>query len=353
MNILLLLLIVFLLIVVVSFFCINILISTPPYRGPKSDHFDGQEFQNLGHANEGKFWDLIRWVTNRKQGFWEKWIEIEQQIPPVPKADDVIVTFINHSTYLIQTNGFCIITDPVWSERVSPFSFAGPKRNKLPGVAINDIPKIDFILLSHNHYDHLDLNTLKYFYNRDKSKILCPLGNAKFLMSQGILSAQEMDWWDQYKYGEELTIDCVPSQHFSGRSMFDRNQTLWAGYVLQTSTFGKIYFAGDTGYGVHFSQIADKYDSFELGLIPVGAYKPEWFMSPVHISPKEAVVVHDQLKIDTTLAMHFGTFALADDGEEESKLELLSLLKKKPRDIRIPENGQSFRFKKNPSDTSK
>jgi L-ascorbate metabolism protein UlaG (beta-lactamase superfamily) len=259
-------------------------------------------------------------------------------------TNHIKVTYINHSTVLIQVDSLNIITDPVWATRASPVSFAGPQRKKMPGVKLEDLPPIDIILISHNHYDHLDLETLKQIVANHKPKIIAPLGVGQFLKENGMPVFKDMDWWQNTTINKKVAIHCLPAQHFSGRGFADRDATLWCSYMIET-TRGNIYFAGDTGYGLFFREISLKFPNINLALIPIGAYKPEWFMSPIHISPDEAVRVHIDLKAKQSMGIHFGTFPLGDDGENDPPLDLKAALKKYQIDsnaFKIPANGDTI-----------
>ena len=231
---------------------------------------------------------------------------------------------VNHSTVLIQTLGRNILTDPIWSQRASPVSFAGPKRFRQPGIAFDQLPRLDTILISHNHYDHLDIPTLKRIWARDRPSIYCPLGVAGLLRAIGFQEVVELDWWQDHGR-PEMRIHCVPAQHFSSRTPFDRNRALWCGWVLEAAA-GNVYIAGDTGFGSHFEAIRGRLAPIRLALLPIGAFKPEWFMGPVHMGPDEAVEAHKILEAKASVAIHYGTFALADDGQEEAVERLRSIL---------------------------
>lgn len=304
---------IILILIVCSPIVVGILLSAPTYKGPVSDHFNGKKFINKGGYEAKGFGDLLKWVRERKPGKWVYRRDVKIGPPPLPRYDGgVRITFVNHSTFLIQVDGVNIITDPVWSERVSPFTFAGPKRMRPPGIKFEDLPKIDLVLLSHNHYDHLDIATLKKIHDKFNPKYIIPLGVGGYLKSKGIDAFQELDWWQTTSFGTGFTIECVPAQHFSGRGTFDRDMTLWCGYCVH-GNHGNIYFAGDTGYNPDtFKEIGARTKP-TLALIPIGAFKPEWFMSPIHCSPDEAVQIHKDLGSPTSIASHFGTFPLADD----------------------------------------
>lgn len=313
------------LIVVISGVLIGYLISAPRYEGPVSDHFDGNEFFTPGAPSPKGFREVIGWQLNHERT--QPWGAFHNEQPgPVPPArvpdgpaggPAVRVTFVNHSTVLLQFDGLNVLTDPIYEKRVSPFQFAGPARNSPPGIRFDDLPKIDVLLLSHNHWDHLEIGTVVKLCARDGPRVYCPLGVKAFLEQHGCHNVTEMDWRQSAVYDSGTTIHCVPAQHFSGRGMFDRNGTLWAGYVIENKAVGKLYFAGDSGYGPHFRAIGERFGPLQLALIPIGAYKPNWFMSPVHCNPAEAVRIHGDVRSEQSVAIHFGTFPLADDGETE------------------------------------
>jgi L-ascorbate metabolism protein UlaG (beta-lactamase superfamily) len=223
---------------------------------------------------------------------------------------------VNHSTFLIQMDGVNILTDPIWSDRASPVSFSGPRRFHPPGITFDDLPRIDLVLVTHNHYDHLDIPTLKKIALRDNPAVVTTLGNRALLRTQGFTQVAELDWWQQMPVSDAVRITCVPAQHFSGRGLFDSYETLWAGFVLESAA-GAVFFAGDTGLGPHFKQIAERFKKIRLALLPIGAFKPEWFMSFGHLSPAAAVQAHFILNAQTSVAMHFGTFPLADDNQDD------------------------------------
>lgn len=235
------------------------------------------------------------------------------------------VTFVNHATVLLQMDGVNILTDPIWSERCSPVSFAGPKRVVPPGLRFEQLPTIDVVLLSHNHYDHLDVSTLRRLADEHRPRILVPLGNRRVLDRAGVRGAEELDWWQSVEVRDGVRVAAVPAQHFSGRGMFDRDRALWAGFVV-SGPAGSAYFAGDTGFGAHFEEIRDRFGPPRLALLPIGAYRPEWFMSRVHTSPDEALRAHRILGAGTSVGIHFGTFRLADDGQDEAPARVEALL---------------------------
>ena len=232
------------------------------------------------------------------------------------------ITLVNHSTVLLQQRGSNILTDPIWSERVSPLSWIGPRRRRKPGVRIEDLPHIDAVLISHNHYDHLDLATLRQLAARGGSTFIVPTGVSRLLRSENIGPAHELDWGQSLSL-PGFTIHCVPALHFSSRGIYDRNMTLWCGYVIEYPE-RLVYFAGDTAFGQHFAQIREKFGSPRLALLPIGACEPHWFMSPVHMTPEDAVRAHEILGAKTSIAIHHGTFQLADDGLDTPREQLIA-----------------------------
>lgn len=291
------------------------------YRGPVSDHFDGEEFRNQGATPSHGFLDLLRWRWTRQPGEWRAHRNVARGPKPPPHSNSLRATFVNHATVLVQTHELNILTDPIWSDRASPVSWAGPERVRPPGIRFEDLPRIDVVLISHNHYDHMDLPTLKRLYERDRPRFIVGLGNASLLESAGIEGVEEMDWWQSLQLGSHTQLTGVPAQHFSMRWIGDRNQRLWLGYVID-SPDGKVYFAGDTGMGPHFKQIYQRFGPMRLSLLPIGAYRPRWFMSSVHLDPHQAVEAHRELHSQVSIGIHFGTFQLADDGEDEPVQEL-------------------------------
>jgi len=312
-------------------------VSAPTWRGDRGPHFDGERFvtpdapPRVGGFDLGGFSAFFRWQRERTPGAWPPYRdEPFGPRPPyeVPKGA-MRVTFINHATTLIQLDGVNVLTDPIYSERASPVDFAGPSRVRPPGIRFEDLPRIDAVVLSHNHYDHMDAATLKRIgATWPKVRVFAGLGNKAFLESLGLVDVIELDWWDVREL-EGITVRSVPNQHFSNRGLFDADGTLWSAWVLEGSN-GRAYFGGDTGYGPHFAQVAERLGPMRLAVLPIGAFKPEWFMHPIHMSPKEAVQAAKDLKAALAVPMHFGTFPLADDGETEPVEVLEAALKENP-----------------------
>ena len=315
-----------LLFLVLVFNVVGFVLSAPGYKGEISDHFNGKVFVNPGSVKAKGLGDVIKWSTNRKRQPWEEITDVKKWPKPVSRFDEGIrITFVNHSTFLIQVAGINILTDPIWSQRTSPVQFAGPKRMRPPGISFEDLPRIDYVIISHNHYDHLDVGTMKMLIKGHDPHVITPLGVGKFVKNLGSDRVKDLDWWQASDLNQEVKITSVPAQHFSGRGTRDRDATLWCGYVI-SSGIGSIYFAGDSGYGSFFKEIGRKFENIKVSLIPIGAYLPRWFMSPIHISPAEAIKVHNDVNSELSIAMHFGTFPLADDGQFQPVEDLKSTL---------------------------
>jgi len=302
-------------------------------------HFDGTRFYYPGAPPSRGFLDALRWkLTGRPEPSPRFVSDVEQSIPPRRVQNgELRATLVNHSTVLLQQSDSNILTDPIWSERCSPLSWIGPRRRRMPGVRREDLPRIDIVLISHNHYDHLDLPTLRWLAQDGHSTFIVPTGVSRLLRAEKIGPVHEMDWGESRTFGE-TTIYCVPAKHFSARGIFDRDKTLWCGYVIRSQN-GIVYFAGDTALGNHFSQIREWFGSPRLSLLPIGAYEPRWFMSPVHMAPEEAVRAHEILGSRASIAIHHGTFQLADEGLDTAKRRLLA--SSPPDSFMILGNGQS------------
>lgn len=277
----------------------------------KMTHFDGQRFFNPTGANGQPFSAVPRLLLTKKSR-WPANVPVEPQRPPRPRdARDIVVTFVGHSTFLLQSEDGNILTDPVYAERASPVTFAGPRRVRKPGVRFGDLPDIDVVLLSHNHYDHCDLRMLRKLDARFRSLVVTPLGNARLLKSAGVGRTEELDWW-QDASAAPFSITMTPAQHFSARGPFDRNRALWGSFVL-TLAGQRVFFGGDSGYGPHFREIRDRVGPIDLAFLPIGAYEPRWFMKDIHMNPDEAVQAHLDLGARQSIGMHFGTFQLTPE----------------------------------------
>jgi L-ascorbate metabolism protein UlaG (beta-lactamase superfamily) len=280
---------------------------------PLSDHCDGERFFNPhGHADRSAA-EVVRWMRTRRPTPWPARAPLVRHDPPPGRVDPghVALTFIGHSTFLIRTARAAILTDPVFTSRAGPFGTFGPRRVRPPAIGAERLPRIDLVLLSHNHYDHLQPSSLSLF--RPRAVFAVPLGLGSFASgSRGIL---ELDWWESAS-ADAIEITCVPAQHFSARTPWDRNRTLWCGFVVRVEGM-TLYFAGDSGYSPQFAEIGARFPSIDVSLLPIGAYEPRWFMRPAHVNPEEAVRAHLDLKSRLSIAAHFGTFPLTDEGIDE------------------------------------
>lgn len=286
---------------------------------PVSDHCDGARFFNPpGRLQARGFSQLPRWWWQRLvQGQGAPW---PRTVPPPLKpvwpdpvpAGRIAVTFIGHSTFLLQLPGLNILTDPIFAPRAGPLGWLGPKRIRPAALRLGELPRIDVVLVSHNHYDHLDLAALRRLAREHRPRIVTTLGNKAWLEARGVGRVTELDWWQSHQPGPGPEIICLPAQHFAARSPWDKGRTLWGGFMLRTSA-GLVCFAGDTGWAPHFAEIKTRLGPPALALLPIGAYEPRWFMEAVHMNPDEAVRAHLALGARQSLGMHFGTFQLTDE----------------------------------------
>jgi L-ascorbate metabolism protein UlaG (beta-lactamase superfamily) len=277
-----------------------------------TDHFDGTRFFNPHAPHPRPVAEFRRWRRTRQKEPWPQRVEDPILPPPSWAAPDrIAATFIGHSTFLLQIGGVCVLTDPIWSERCSPVSFAGPRRARRPGQSLDALPGVDIVLVTHNHYDHMDLPTLRRIRKRWTPRVVTGLRNARHLAKANIRSAVELDWWHSVTLAE-TRVTYVPAQHFSSRGLHDRDRCLWGGFVIESGG-AVVYFAGDSGYCPHFAEIGRRFPRIDLALLPIGAYEPRWFMRRNHVDPAEAVRAHLDLGARRSLGMHFGTFQLTDE----------------------------------------
>jgi L-ascorbate metabolism protein UlaG (beta-lactamase superfamily) len=294
---------------------------------PISAHFDGERFNNDPPTTSHLYRDFLKWYTHRDMGQWHLPCA-PLGPPPADRVDDLRVTVVGHSTVLIQMNGLNILTDPIWSKRAGPNGSVGVKRACAPAIRFDDLPPIDLVLISHNHYDHLDMPTIRKLVAAHHPRFIVGAGVGP-LVSGDSQTVSELDWWERVEIPTNRTVRAaakdfqgslqvyfVPAQHWSNRYLADARQSLWGGFVIEGAA-GVVYFAGDTAMGPHFGAIASRFGPPRLAIIPVGAFKPRWFMHTMHIGPDEALAVHTMLNARTSLAIHYGTFPLGDDGQEE------------------------------------
>lgn len=290
------------------------------YQGPVSDHFDGKKFHNKVDSEELSFFELIKLQTHL-DGYWDEVTEpvrhFEFRQPP---QKNIKYTKVGHSTVLIQTGDLNILTDPIWSGRSGPASWSGPLRVRPPAIAMDNLPPIDVVLISHNHYDHMDLPTLLDLEQRFHPLILVGLGNQKFLNQKGLSRVVELDWWEKITV-KGTEINFVPAQHLSGRGYYDKYKTLWGGFVVSSSA-GPIYFAGDTGSGYFFKEIRRRFGAPSLSFLPIGGYEPLWYLHRVSSNPEAAVLAHLQLGSKMSEGIHYETFRISHEDFNEPIEEL-------------------------------
>jgi L-ascorbate metabolism protein UlaG (beta-lactamase superfamily) len=249
---------------------------------------------------------------------------------------------------LIQLEGLNILTDPVFSDYVGPLSLVGCARHQKAGLCLKDLPKIDLVLISHNHYDHLDLPSLQQVLERDNPLFIVPLKNGPLLKELGAQKIIELDWWESCSVNQKQQVILTPAQHWSGRGLFDACKSLWGGFIIISDEI-KVFFAGDTGYAAHFKEIFNHFGAMDVSLLPIGCYKPRWFMHEQHMDPDEAITAHQDLHSSLAIGIHFGTFKLADDGVYQPVHELNQALKKRAilsSEFIAPLNGQTISYRK-------
>jgi L-ascorbate metabolism protein UlaG (beta-lactamase superfamily) len=288
------------------------------YDGPVSTRFNGDRFFDPQYSAPPKgLTQLLRWHRERNRAEWPEWAPSAYADKPPKRVDGLAwrISYVGHASVLIQTAGLNILLDPMWSERASPVSFAGPKRVNNPGIAFDDLPPIDAVLVSHNHYDHLDGTTLTALATPHRPRIVTPLGNDRIMQSyDAALRAQAHDWDERVVLSRDVTVTLAPMRHWSARGLFDRNKALWAAFVIETPA-GRIYHIGDSGYGDggHFRAARERYGPFRLAILPFGAYEPRWFMRDQHMNPEESVKAFLDCGAEYALGHHFGTFQLTDE----------------------------------------
>jgi len=301
------------------------------YFDPNKSHHTKVGFVNPYMKSTGKksLIDLYKMFSEPRPKVNDKYVELENidigYIKKLIVQKKNFFIWIGHSTLLLNIGGKLILTDPIFSQRCSPAQFMGPKRYTQPALSISNLPPIDIIFISHNHYDHLDYNSVIELGNQPLW--IVPLGIKKWFIKNGINNVREYDWWEE-DYIDGYKIVCLPSQHWSKRSLFDSMETLWASWLIEIDGF-KFWFAGDTGYNnVQFNQIGEKYGPINFSAIPIGAYEPRWFMKNAHINPHEAVLIHNEVRSEISFGIHWGTFILTTESIDEPPL-LLDKAKKK------------------------
>jgi L-ascorbate metabolism protein UlaG (beta-lactamase superfamily) len=319
----------------------------PGYDGPPSDHFDGRCFFNPDATAGRSFKDLLRWQRTADRKPWPRQVDnrLRPALPATLEQGRIALTFINHITFLIQFPGLNVLTDPVYAQRASPFRHVGPKRVRSPGVAFDDLPPIHVVLISHNHYDHLDVETLLRLDAAHRPHFISGLGNRAFLKGFGLRRVDELDWWQSVSAGG-AAVAMTPAQHWSTRGPGNRNRTLWGGFVV-CSDERQVYFAGDTGYWKHFAEVRTRLGRVDLALLPIGSYAPRWFMRDQHMNPDDAVRAHVDLQAKISVATHFGCFRLTDESIDDPVIELAYARERheiRPQAFQVLETGETRIF---------
>jgi len=298
-------------------------------RFPVSDHCDGRRFFIPNYPSRG-FRDVLRWKFTSQAAPWPRWVDLPPAPPLPPRpSGGLVATYVNHATFLIQAPKVSILTDPIYSERPSPVPWLGPRRVHEPGVVFEKLPSIDVVLLSHDHYDHCDLPTLRRLAGRDAPLAITPLGNGRLLRSAGFTRVVELDWWQAHKLAEDCAVTLTPAWHWSNRLTLPRNGRLWGGFHVRMGGTAA-YFTGDTGFDdSNFKRVRERLGAPDLAMIPIGAYEPRWFMAPAHCNPEEAVQIHLDLGARQSVAMHWGTFQLTDESREAPVEALAAALAEK------------------------
>lgn len=316
------------------------------YDGPVSDHFDGVRFFDRHGSPPKSLPDLARWWFTSRESKWPDWVPSPYSDRPPPQVHNPAcrISYVGHASFLIQTAELNILIDPVWSQRASPFSFYGPKRVNDPGIAFEDLPPIDIVLVSHAHYDHLDVATLSRLAAKHRPRILTALGNDTIMRNEAGLVAEAFDWGDRVALNAKVAVTFVPTRHWSARSLTDRNLSLWAGFVIETP--GRtIFHVPDSGYGdgYHFRTARERYGPFRLAILPIGAYEPRWFMRDQHMNPEESVRAFQDSGAEFALGHHYGTFQLTEEPIDAPEIALASALAQAeigPERFRLLKPGQ-------------
>jgi L-ascorbate metabolism protein UlaG (beta-lactamase superfamily) len=288
-------------------------LNAPSSHHPKSDHCNGSIFFNPGLKTTkswGQVWKMLR--ERKGKNPWPNFVENKAtpELAGQLKTDEVSITYVNHASHLIQLHNMNILTDPVFSKRAGPMSLLGPKRVRKPGIELDELPTIDVVLISHNHYDHMDLPALKKLQQMFQPLFIVPLGNRKYLKGKIFPKVIELDWWQTHALTKMHAITLVPAQHWSMRTFKDTNTALWGGFWIQCDTL-KIYFCGDSGYGSHFKLIQERLGAPDISILPIGSYEPRWFMKEHHMNPEEAILASIDLQSSLSLATHHQTFRLS------------------------------------------
>ncbi len=314
--------------------------TNPYYNGPQTDHFDGLRFFNPGLPPSDKsISDVLRWKLSSKSTPWPDLVPARIAPTPPTRSETLRITHIGHASTLLQIAGHNLLLDPVFSERASPFSFSGPKRHNPPGLPFDQLPPIHTVLLTHNHYDHLDLPTLRRLWRTHRAPVLTPLGNETLIHRHAPeIKVTTGDWLSTHTLSApdapSIAATLTPAYHWSSRTLRDRRMALWSGFLLHPPAQGPIYLAGDTGYGHGeiFRDLRNRFGPPALAVLPIGAYEPRWFMHSQHANPADAVQILLDLDCPLALGTHWNTFRLTDEAPEDPALALTRALQNRAVD---------------------
>jgi L-ascorbate metabolism protein UlaG (beta-lactamase superfamily) len=304
------------------------------YRGPASDHFDGERFFDPHGVPPKSRRDLLRWMADRYwRGTRAKWpaaapSPYADRPPPRVEGTALRLSYVGHASWLVQTAGQNILLDPVWSKRASPFRFLGPKRVNDPGIAFTGLPPIHAVLVSHGHYDHLDVATLSRLAAVHRPRVITALGDDAIMRNaDAAIAAEGFDWNERVQIGAGVAVTLVPARHWSARNLSDRNESLWTSFVIETPG-GRIYAVADSSYGDgrHFREAGERYGPFKLAILPIGAYEPRWFMRDQHMNPAESVQAFLDCGAEFAFGHHYGTFQLTDEAIDAPLVALAEAL---------------------------
>jgi L-ascorbate metabolism protein UlaG (beta-lactamase superfamily) len=324
------------------------------HDGPLSDHFDGTRFFDVNGSLPKSLADQWRWMRNGERQTWPAWAPSPYSDKPPARVDgpEWRLAYVGHASWLLQTAGLNILIDPVWSQRASPVSLAGPKRVNDPGIPFEALPPIDIVLVSHCHYDHLDVETLSRLEAAHHPRVITPLGNDTIIKNHDSeVRAEAFDWHQRVELAKDVTVTHVPTRHWSARGITDRNKALWASFVIETPA-GRIYHVADSGYGDghHFRANRDRYGPFRLAILPIGAYEPRWFMRDMHMNPAESVKAFQACGAELALGHHYGTFQLTDEAIDAPEIALNAARIDAgitPEQFRLLKPGQVWEIKAN------